>query len=308
MANATYGIVKPSLIDPATDVEIWYNYRPNRTSVDTQYSDFIKYENPSDILKNAHMSENDNSNMDTVLPGMYSLNLPIDTFGEKGIYTIYIKPREYTFEIKDVGVLFSYPDIRGIVIDKSDYDYSIQKLFTDNAIVGYRVEYFEYSESTKVRQDMYRLITSNNNCEPVTQSVSSNNISSSAYRFSPTGSLVFITLTPSTSPSFNASSTPFIGVPNQTISIVNTKFDPVMIEVEMVEHDIETLSYMLEGEQVRNLDNGRVTTYNFDGEIYKQMEYFTIKDNFNTKSIAEVKTDTSDNIDTSLDLEEIKNS
>ena len=81
-----------------------------------------------------------------------------------------------------------------------------------------------------------------------------------------------------------------------------------MIEVEMVDHDIETLSIMQEGDQVRNLDNGRVTTYNFDGEIYKQAEYFTVKDTYNTRNIAEVKTDTGNNLDMSLDLEELKNS
>ena len=81
-----------------------------------------------------------------------------------------------------------------------------------------------------------------------------------------------------------------------------------MIEVEMVEHDVETLSIMMEGEQLRNLENGRVTTYNFEGEVYKQMEFSTIKDNYTTNSVAEIKTDKTGNIDYSLDLEELKNS
>ena len=76
----------------------------------------------------------------------------------------------------------------------------------------------------------------------------------------------------------------------------------------MVEHDIETLSIMEEGEVVRNLENGRVTHYNFDGEIYKQFEFFTVKDNYTTNNVAEVKTDTSTNVDTSLPLEDLKNS
>jgi hypothetical protein len=79
-----------------------------------------------------------------------------------------------------------------------------------------------------------------------------------------------------------------------------------MIEVEVVEHDIETLSVMAEGEMVRNLDNGRVSYYNFDGEIYKQFEYSTVKDNYTTKSIAEIKINKDDNIDTSLDINELR--
>ena len=78
------------------------------------------------------------------------------------------------------------------------------------------------------------------------------------------------------------------------------------VEVEITDHDIETVSYMLEGEQVRNYENGRVTTYNFNGEIYKQMEYMTVKDNYTTNNIAEVKIDRSNNIDNSIDLNTIK--
>ena len=65
---------------------------------------------------------------------------------------------------------------------------------------------------------------------------------------------------------------------------------------------------MLEGEQVRNLENGRLTTYNFNGEIYKQFEYSTVKDNYHKVEIAEAKLDKSGNIDRSLDLETIRNS
>ena len=32
--TGTYGTVKPSLINPQMDVEIWYHYRPTRNSED----------------------------------------------------------------------------------------------------------------------------------------------------------------------------------------------------------------------------------------------------------------------------------
>ena len=50
-----------------------------------------------------------------------------------------------------------------------------------------------------------------------------------------------------------------------------------MLEIEMVDYDIETLSYMIGGSQVRNLENGTFTIYNDNNEIYKQYEAYTIK-------------------------------
>ena len=44
----------------------------------------------------------------------------------------------------------------------------------------------------------------------------------------------------------------------------------------MVDHDIDTVSTMLEGTQLRNLDNGTITTFNRDGSVYHQAEYGNI--------------------------------
>lgn len=300
--NSTYGIVKPSLIDPSQDVEVFYHYRPSRSSEDSSFKQFKKISDVSSIFSNSEFENTDETDMR--LPGMYNLNLPVSIFGKKGIYTIYIKPKEIRCTIKDVGSLAAYPDVKGIIIDMNDVEN--QTLFDADKLVGYRVEYFEYEGSGLRRQQYYRLITSNNMCEPVSQNLTSANTNANGYRFNGSGSLCFVTLTPSTSPSFKSNSKPYIGTPNQKIVITNTKFDPVMIELEMVDHDIETLSIMAEGEMVRNLENGRVSTYNFEGEIYKQMEFFTVKDNYTKNNVAEVKTDKSDNIDNSLDINDLK--
>jgi hypothetical protein len=45
----------------------------------------------------------------------------------------------------------------------------------------------------------------------------------------------------------------------------------------MVDHDIETLTYMLEGNQLRNLDHGLLTYFNENDEIYQQFETFELK-------------------------------
>ena len=304
--NNTYGIVKPGMVDIEKDVEIWYHYMPSRTGVDASFQNFKRYNEVSDILSYATIDPNDNSFNDNRLIGMYNLNLPIDVFGNKGIYTIYIKPREYRCTIKDVGVLSAYENTRGIVIDLSELDEGTnESFFANNNLIGYRVEYFTQRTYDRQREDFYRIITSNNKCEPVTQALTSVYSTSNGYRFNDAGTLCFLTVTPSSNPSFRSNSQPYIGAPSQTITITNTKFDPITIEVEIVEHDIETLSIMQEGNVVRDLDRGRVTHYNFDNEIYKQYEFFTVKDNYTTNSIAEVKVDTSDSVDTSLDINDL---
>ena len=299
--NATYGTVKPSVINVTNDVEIFYHYRPSRSTDDPSFTSFKRLEDVSSILVPSETDISSSTFADSTLPGMYRLNLPIESFGRKGIYTIYIKPKEYKMTIKDVGVLAAYPNIRGIVI--SDNDTGGMPTIQNDSLVGYRVEYID----SGVRQDYYRIITSNNRAEAVTAQITSPYQNSDAYRYTEGGGLHFITLTPSTAPDFKANSTPYIGVPSQTICVSNTKFDPVMLEVEMVDHDIETLSIMQEGEQVRNLRTGRVTHYNFDGEIYKQFEFSTIKDNYTRRNIAEIKVDKKGNIDTELDLDTLKN-
>lgn len=304
--NSTYGTVKPSKVEISQDVEIWYQYKPKRSYADAKYK---KVDDVTSFFHEATMEEDlvNDGNVripDKSLVGMYDLRLPVSEFGQTGIYTIYIKPKEYFYRIMDVGILSAYPETSGIVIDLNDT--VNQELFSEDNLVGYRVEYFEYEEDGLKRQEYYRIITSNNRCEPVSQALRSATSASNAYRFNDSGTLSFLTLTPSTSPSFKSNTRPYIGTPSQVIAITNTKFDPVMIEVEMVEHDIETLSIMAEGEVLRNLENGRVSHFNFDGEIYKQFEYSTIKDNYTTKSVAELKVDKSGNIDTSLDINELK--
>lgn len=302
--NSTYGTVKPSVVNIENDVEIWYNYRRSRSDNDIENTTFKRGDVSVMFSKSVARSEDLSEIDDKTLIGMYNLTLPVSIFGNKGIYTIYIKPKEYFFTIKDVGVLSAYPDTSGIVIDLNEVPN--QSFFGSGNLVGYRIEYFEYKDSGLERQEYYRLVTSNNKCEPVSQNLTSSMSSSNGYRFNDSGTLCFLTLTPSTSPGFKANEKPYIGAPNQKIGITNTKFDPIMIEVEVVEHDIETLSVMAEGEMLRNLENGRVSYYNFDGEIYKQFEFSTVKDNYTTKSVAELKVNKDGNIDTSLDINELK--
>ena len=307
--NNTYGTVRPSVINPQTDIEIWYRYTPKRSNTSDEYKGFKKIPD-SDVSTMLEASIIDKSveNVDyTLLPGMYNLKLPASIFSNLGFYTIYIKPKEIICKIKDVGVLTAYPDVRGVVIDTDAIDSSSRVLFKSNNLSGYRIEYFDSSTQggIMVRQDYYRLITSGNLCEPVSQNVTSSNTNSNGYRYNESGTLSFLTLTPSISPSFIGSQKPYIGTPSQTISITNTKFDPVCVEIELCKNDFDTITTVLTGNQIRDLDNGTLTTYNENGEIFNQYEFYTLKDNFTTRPKYDVKKSREGNIDMSNNYPEI---
>ena len=263
--NGTYGTKRPALIS-SSDVDIFYSYRPNRNTDDPGFSSFVKLN--SDILSSVDASD---GNTDLgVLPGVYNLRLPLTEFSNPGIYAIYIRPREIDATILDVSYLAAYPDIRGIVLNTSVINAPDSTIFNNGELVGYRIEFIDNSG---VRTGEYRLITSSNRCEPVAQNLNDSVQNSIRYRFNDSSNLLFCTVTPSTAMSFKSSSTPYIGENGQQIKLINTKFNPVMMEVELVEHDAETISTMLEGDQVRNLDAGLITTFNKDGEIYHQASY-----------------------------------
>ena len=116
--NNTYGTVRPSVINPQTDIEIWYRYTPKRSNTSDEYKGFKKIPD-SDVSTMLEASIIDKSveNVDyTLLPGMYNLKLPASIFSNLGFYTIYIKPKEIICKIKDVGVLTAYPDVRGVAV------------------------------------------------------------------------------------------------------------------------------------------------------------------------------------------------
>jgi hypothetical protein len=137
-------------------------------------------------------------------------------------------------------------------------------------LVGYRIE-LENGES--------RLIKSCNPCEPVIVNTGDGYPKTTRYNLNVvSNTLLFCTVSPSSSPTFKPNSSPNIGLPGESIKIINTKFSPKVIEVEMVTHDMDTLSYMLEGDQIIDKDNAIITTYNDEGEIYHQSDYYTLKD------------------------------
>jgi hypothetical protein len=161
-----------------------------------------------------------------------------------------------------------------------------------------------YLNDNGSRTDEYRLVTSNNKCEPIIQTSNDSSNKSYTYRYNESSTLSFLTLTPSAAPSFKANAAPYIGKPTQRIILVSTLFEPVMLDIEMTEHDLNTMAYMLEGSQLRDLDNGLVTTYDDNNQIYHQSEHYTVKDAATGKPVFEVKKNKNASIDFSQTLED----
>lgn len=293
-SNGTYGSVIPVGNITADMVDIFYNYRETRNSDNSDTSSFTKL--PSSILGSALYDNDDSESYDNVLEGMYNLKLPLQYFNQKGYYTIYIKPKEIPAVIADVSNLAAYTNVKGIIIDSTAISNSSMAslILNNNSLVGYRIIFIDDNGD---RQNYYRLITSNNKCEPIVHASTTSSDKSYTYRYNESSTLSFLTVTPSTAPSFKSNAAPYIGKAAQRILLVNTAFEPIMIDLELTDHDIETVSTMLEGSQVRDLENGLITTFDSDNEIYAQSEYFTLKDSETGSPEYEVKQKKNDDID-----------
>ena len=291
-SNGTYGTRIASNVTQK-DVEIFYSYSPTRNSDDVNEASFIKL--PSNLLFDAKTEDND------VLEGLKNLKLPLQYFNKKGFYSVYIRPKEVKAVINNVSTLTAYPDVRGIVIDTSSVAELSNELKTNNMLVGYRIVYLDENGN---RENYYRIVTSNNKCEPVEQSLPNVNQNATRYRFNEGSNLTFITVSPSVAPSFKPNATPYIGKVGQQILFVNTKFEPILLDIEMVDKDVENIATMLEGSQLRSLDNGLVTTFNENNEIYHQSEHYSLKNEYTGEPIFEVKKNKTDSIDFSQTIED----
>lgn len=294
MATGFYGINRPADVDPS-DVDVFMLYTENRESTTTPV---VKKLSSTTVL--SPVIDDGFGN----IQGLYNLTLPNTEFNDLGIYNIYLKPLEIRTTIQDCGVLFTQPNIKGIIINLAENLEFRSKLEGNNSLVGYRVEYFDTTTGEKTK-NFFRVITSSFYTEPVVTNVANTQQKSVRYKYTSTpGDLIFCTLTPSTAPTNNLNSIPFIGEPGQDIVLTNSFFDPIHIEVEMVEHNADTLSYALYGDQIKSLEDGLYTIYNKDGEVYKQYQLYEIRNEINEK-LYEVREDLRDNIDNNTPFNEV---
>ena len=269
MATGNYGIVRPSDVS-VEDIQMYYNYAPNRQAPPNNMVEL----DASSLLNDVSESILING-INQTYEGIKNLTLPADTFGQLGIYNIMIRPRRLVLPIIDCGVLSSAPDVKGILLSSSDLP---SNLLTDNSLIGFRIEY--YDNNGKVR-NLFRIVTSSGRVEPVNQNLNNTNQKAIRYRYNDSGDLIFCTLTPTSSPVTLPNKVPFIGSPGQIISVTNTYFDPILIELEVVEHDAQTLSYALYSNQSKSIQDGIYTIYDNNGVIYKQYNLFEIQDDSN---------------------------
>lgn len=287
MATGTYGIVRPADITPE-DVQIFYHFTPSR---DSQGNTELKELPANEVLVRVNKTPTADITLPEAFGGLYTLKLPTSDFGVKGIYTIIIKPIEIRTKIVDAGVLSAYPDIKGIVFDLSTIPTNFQPKFENDGLVGYRIEYLDVTgvaDNAKI-PNFFRVITSNNRAEPVNQNLTNSNQKAIRYRFNDNSTLTFCTVSPASASNVKPNVLPFIGQPDQTVILTNTFFDPIMIEVEIVDHDIETLAFALFGNQSKSVEDGIYTIYNFTNQIYKQYNLYEVKDQFTGKPLFEVR-------------------
>ena len=269
MAQGVYGIVRGANFNPS-DAEIWLSYRSSRSD---SGDGFTKVETSKFLTTETDANGNQ-------IGGIYRLKLPLNIFNKIGIYCIYIRPKQIETTIKDIGILLSYPEIRGIVLDTSTIsDLTID----DNSLVGYRIEYKNPDGS--VKPNLFRIITSNNKCEPTNQTTNG----TVSYRFNDNAKSTFITVTPSSASSARPLSLPYIGSPQDNIILTNTFFNPEMIEIEITENDIESLYSSINGNQIVSLESGTVTTYDKNNNIMNQVEFYDIKENTTGVPVYKVK-------------------
>ena len=299
MATGNYGIVRPADVSPE-DVDIILHYVPSRD----QSSDFSLTRLDSQQYLRPYYSNTNIGGGDTeLLGGLYNLTLPADQFNALGIYTLYFRPSQIRTRINDCGVLSSSPNIKGIIINLQDVPSNYRNKFINQGLVGFRIEYLN-DDGTKI-PNFYRIVTSSFYCEPVTQNLTNTLQKAVRYRYSEgTTNLMFLTLTPSSSPTTKPNATPFIGNPNQNIIVTNTFFNPTVVEVEIVEHDASTLAIALYGNQTKSIEDGIYTLYDSNNNIYRQYNLYVIRDQFN-ELLYEVRQDRINNIDFSKNFQNI---
>ena len=292
MAIGSYGTIRPSDVSPE-DVEILMVYTPSRDVTD----DFtLTRLNAPTILRPYFNNTQTGGNAGVeVLGGLYNLSLPAQQFNALGIYTLYLRPAQIRTVITDCGVLSALPTVKGIVVDLGNVPPEYQNKFVPQGLVGFRIEYLN-PDGSKI-PNFFRVVTSCFFCEPVVTNETNSNQKAIRYRYvDGTSNLLFLTLSPSSSPTNNPNATPYIGQPTQGIIISNTYFNPVTIEIEMVEYDISSLGIALYGNQTKSIDDGIYTIYDSQNNIYRQYNLYEIRNEFNAL-LYEVKQSRGTNID-----------
>jgi len=287
------GIIRPATVD-LEDIEIFYSYTADRIN---KPSNFIKL-NTADVIEKKYI---DDEKIE-IFQGFYTIKLPDVIFSDLGFYTLYIRPKQTYTTILDCGILSQLPDQKGLILDinSSELRNMTDKLVS-GGLSGFRIDY--YNNNGEIIPNFFRTITFSNRCEAVSQISNNSTQKSIVYKFNDSGTLLFLSLTPSNSPSTKPNSFPEIGVAGQGILLSNTFFDPQVIEFELTEYDLKKVATLINGERTLNIETGVENIYDKEKNIIAQSTLFDIKDE-NLNPLYKVKQN-NENIDTTETWETI---
>jgi len=284
MAVGFYGSKKGSDVD-FNDCDILYAYSPSRNEVgDLQFSPLFNNVTNSEIRKIFGAD------------GLFKLRLPANIFNKLGFYSVLVKPKSFEINIVDCSFIVQTQDDDIQVSKKGIIIPSLQFRQT-GSLIGYQLEYFD-DNGVKVK-NLHRIITSSD-LVSLAPSSSSNNPSSTSYNLDPNGSFLFLTLTPDELGLISNQQKVDLGKAGQKILLSNTFFDPELIEIEMVDQTIKTLSYALYGNSTRDLENGVFSVFDEFGSLYRQYNLFTQKKRFSNGNVDVKENRTSINLDQSF--------
>lgn len=269
MSVGIYGTKKLADIT-AEDADVLYAYSPSREELgDVTFKPLYNSISESDLLKMIGAD------------GMYKLRLPATVFNNLGFYSVLIKPKTFQVTIRDCSIVVT-EDETGVQLSKKGIIIPAAQFRKTNSLVGWSVEYFD-GDGLKVK-NLNRIVTSSDLVSPSVNTTTVNR-GATTYILDPSGSYLFLTLSPDEGSLVSGQSTQEIGVAGRDILLTNTYFDPVHIEVEMVEHDVKTLSYALYGNTTRDNETGILTYFDEDNNIYRQYNLYTSKKQFSQGSI-----------------------
>jgi hypothetical protein len=272
MAVGFYGNVKLSDCD-FNDVDIFYSFSPNRETLgDAQMIPLFDSITNNEFRKMLGVD------------GSYKLRLPAAIFNQLGNYLVLIRPKSFETNIVDCSYVVT-SDQNEIQISKKGRVIPKLQFQSTGSLIGYQIEYFD-DNGVKIK-NLHRIVTSS---DLVSVSSNSTNVnpSSVSYILDPTGNNLFLTLTPDEVSLITKEQKPDLGKAGQRIIISNTFFDPVMIEVEMVDQNIKTLSYGVFGNAVRDTGTGVFSIFDENNNLYKQYNLLTRKNQF-SNAILDVK-------------------
>lgn len=279
MGIGVYGTKRPSDVAPV-DIEVIVVYSASRNAGEQQT--FTRFAGTDVIKPLFNVGTAGAVSTVEIMGGLYNLELPTTVFTKKGIYGVYIRPAQIRMTIEDCGSLAAFPDIAGLVFNTQAVPTEFVTKFINNGLDGYRIEYISPSNKAKI-PNLFRIVTSSFLAEAVTETSSNANQKTIRYKYTNSGTKLFVTVTPNVAPSYKPTSPPFIGQKGQTVIITNTNFNPMYMEIEMVDYDMETLNIALYGEQSKSIDDGIYTLYDFENNIFAQYDLYEVRDNTGAK-------------------------